>query len=80
MDNIEAEVVALAAEHFGVPEDSVSISSSIIADLGADTLDIIEFVMALEEKFGIAIAEADCEDMETVGDAIRLVRLYLGRK
>jgi acyl carrier protein len=79
MDKIEARVVSIAAEYLKVPEDSVSVSSSFIADLGADTLDIVDFVMALEDKFGITIAEADCENMETVGDAVRVVRSLVGK-
>lgn len=80
MDKIESEVVAIAAELFKVPEDSVSVSSSFIADFGADALDIVEFVMALEAKFDICIREAECEGWETIGDAIQIVRLRLGCK
>jgi acyl carrier protein len=78
--NIEKIVVSIASTLFRVPQGSVLDSSSFISDLGADSLDILEFVMELEANFDIAISEAECESMETVGDAMRIVRSALDRK
>ena len=73
MDDIESRVIEVVAKEFAVPENCVEPSSSLIDDLGADTLDIVGFVMGLEEEFDVTIPEEDSDSLETVGEAISLV-------
>jgi len=57
----------------GVPSEDVTESASFIEDLGADSLDIVELVMALEEEYGIEISDEDAEKIQTVGDAVNYI-------
>ena len=70
------DVKAIIAEQLGVKVEEVTDSASFINDLGADSLDTVELVMALEEKFGVEIPDEDAEKMTTVGEAIK----YLEKK
>jgi len=70
------DVKAIIAEQLGVKVEEVTDSASFIDDLGADSLDTVELVMALEEKFGVEIPDEDAEKMTTVGEAIK----YLEQK
>lgn len=65
------DVKAIIAEQLGVKLEEVTESASFIDDLGADSLDTVELVMALEEKFGVEIPDEDAEKMATVGEAIK---------
>ena len=65
------DVKAIIAEQLGVKVEEVTESASFIDDLGADSLDTVELVMALEEKFGVEIPDEDAEKMTTVGEAIK---------
>lgn len=65
------EVKAIIAEQLGVKVEEVTDSASFVDDLGADSLDTVELVMALEEKFGVEIPDEDAEKMSTVGEAIK---------
>ena len=69
-------VRAIIAEQLGVKLEEVTDAASFIEDLGADSLDTVELVMALEEEFGIEIPDEDAEKMANVGDAIK----YIGSK
>ncbi len=69
MSNIEASVKKIVKEHLGVDEDKVTDSASFIDDLGADSLDTVELVMAFEEEFGIEIPDDAAEKIQTVKDA-----------
>ena len=71
MASIEDRVRDLVVDQLGVSEDQVSPQASFIDDLGADSLDTVELVMAFEEEFGIDIPDDDAEKMSSVGDAIR---------
>ena len=66
-------VRAIIAEQLGVKLEEVTDSASFIEDLGADSLDTVELVMALEEEFGIEIPDEDAEKMAAVGDAIKYI-------
>ncbi len=70
MSDIAERVKKIVVEHLGVDESKVSDGASFIDDLGADSLDTVELVMAFEEEFDIEIADEDAEKMTTVGDAI----------
>ncbi|MBI3321840.1 MAG: acyl carrier protein [Candidatus Omnitrophica bacterium] len=66
-------VRAIIAEQLGVKLEEVTDTASFIEDLGADSLDTVELVMALEEEFGIEIPDEDAEKMVSVGDAIKYI-------
>ncbi|MFZ5800750.1 MAG: acyl carrier protein [Candidatus Omnitrophota bacterium] len=67
------KIRAIIAEQLGVKIEEVTPQASFIDDLGADSLDTVELVMALEEEFGIEIPDEDAEKMTTVGDAIKYI-------
>ena len=69
-DNIAERVKKIVVEHLGVDEAKVSESASFIDDLGADSLDTVELVMAIEEEFGVEIPDDAAEKILTVKDAI----------
>jgi acyl carrier protein len=73
MENIEARVKKIVAEQLGVNEAEVKNESSFVDDLGADSLDTVELVMALEEEFGCEIPDEDAEKITTVQQAIDYV-------
>ena len=66
-------VKAIIVEQLGVPADDVNDGASFIEDLGADSLDIVELVMALEEEYDIEISDEDAEKILTVGDAMKYI-------
>jgi len=67
------KIKAIIAEQLGVKIEEVTPQASFIDDLGADSLDTVELVMALEEEFGIEIPDEDAEKMTTVGEAIKYI-------
>ena len=71
--DVFAQVKELVVQQLGVDEDQVTISASFIEDLQADSLDIVELVMALEERFNIQIPDEDAEKIVTVGDAVNYI-------
>ena len=71
-DTLE-KVQAIVVEHLGVEADKVTTSASFIEDLGADSLDTVELVMAFEEEFGIEIPDDAAETILSVGDAIKFI-------
>ena len=73
MDNIEQRVKKIAAEQLGVNEADIKIDSSFVDDLGADSLDTVELVMALEEEFECEIPDEEAEKITTVKQAIDYV-------
>jgi len=74
MSDVADRVKKIVVEHLGVEEDKVTESASFIDDLGADSLDTVELVMAFEEEFGIEIPDEDAEKLQTVGDAISYIQ------
>jgi acyl carrier protein len=76
--DIEGQVKEIIVEQLGVDEAQVAAEASFIDDLGADSLDTVELVMAFEEKFDIEIPDEDAEKMRTVGDAIEYLNSKLG--
>ena len=73
MSDTADRVKKIVVEHLGVEEDKVTPDASFIDDLGADSLDIVELVMAFEEEFSIEIPDDAAEKIQTVGDAINFI-------
>lgn len=71
--SIEEKVKQIVAEQLGLKDDEVNTTSNIIEDLGADSLDTVELVMAFEEEFELEIPDEDAEDIQTVQDAISYI-------
>lgn len=66
-------VRSIVAERLGVDEDKVTMEAEFIGDLNADSLDLVEVIMALEQEFGTEIKDEDAESIQTVGDAVRFI-------
>ena len=77
--SVQARVKEIVCEQLGVSEEEVVPEASFIEDLGADSLDTVELVMALEEEFGIEIPDEDAEKLMTVGDALRYIEEKSGK-
>lgn len=73
MSDIADRVKKIVVEHLGVEEDKVAEAASFIDDLGADSLDTVELVMAFEEEFNIEIPDEAAKDIQTVGDAVSFI-------
>ena len=72
-DDIKVKIKKIVADHLGIEEEKVTEESSFIDDLGADSLDTVELVMAFEEEFGSEISDSEAEKILTVGDAIKFI-------
>ncbi len=70
---IEEKVKDIIVEQLGVNPEQVTPSASFIEDLGADSLDTVELVMAFEEEFGVDVPEEDAEKLQSVGDVIKYI-------
>ncbi len=68
------KVKKLIVEQLGVEEDDIAMESSFLDDLGADSLDIVELIMALEEEFNLEIPDNEAEKITTVGDAVEYIQ------
>ena len=73
MSDVSEKVKKIVADHLGVEEVKVNNEASFIDDLGADSLDTVELVMAFEEEFGAEISDSEAEKILTVGDAIKFI-------
>lgn len=80
MSNVEGRTMEIIAEQLGVKKEEIKNESSFVDDLGADSLDTVEIVMALEEEFGIEIPDEDAEKMATVGEAIKYIDDKVSKK
>lgn len=73
-EEIFEKIKATIVEQLGVAEDAVTLEASFIDDLGADSLDIVELIMALEEEFDLEIPDADAEKIVTVNDVVEYIK------
>lgn len=74
MSDVAERVKKIVVEHLGVDEAKVQESASFIDDLGADSLDTVELVMAFEEEFNVEIPDDAAEKIQTVGDAVNFIK------
>ena len=72
-DDVASKVRKIVTEHLGIDEAKVTEEASFIDDLGADSLDTVELVMAFEEEFGSEISDSEAEKILTVGDAVKFI-------
>ena len=79
MSDIAERVKKIVIEHLGVEEAKVTDTASFIDDLGADSLDTVELVMAFEKEFDIDIPDEDAEKLRTVGDAMNYLHEKIGK-
>ena len=77
MASVEDKVKHIIVEQLGVDEDEVKASASFVDDLGADSLDVVELVMALEEEFGLEISDEDAEKLVSVHQAIQYIETHV---
>jgi len=80
MENVEQRVKKIVAEQLGVAEAEIKNESSFVDDLGADSLDTVELVMAFEEEFGIEIPDEDAEKITRVKEAIEYIEAHAKKK
>ena len=80
MSDIEARVKKIIAEQLGVEESQVTNAKAFVADLGADSLDTVELVMALEDEFGIEIPDEDAEKITRVKEAVEYIESHAKSK
>lgn len=71
--SVERRVIEIIVEQLGVSEEEVTSEASFIDDLGADSLDLVELIMAMEEEFGLEISDEDAEKIQTVQDVINYI-------
>lgn len=75
MEDSQKKVVAIIADKLSIPTENITLESTF-KDLGADSLDIVEIVMAFEENFGIEIKDEDAEKIKSVGEAVSLIQKF----
>jgi acyl carrier protein len=73
MSSVFDKVKAIIVEQLSVEEDEITMESTFVEDLGADSLDIVELVMAFEEEFDMEIPDEDAEKIKSVGDAVKYI-------
>ncbi|MCL0067799.1 acyl carrier protein [Peptococcaceae bacterium] len=74
MDDIFERMQRIIVEQLDIEKDQVTLNSSFVDDLGADSLDIVELVMAMEEEFDMQIPDEEAERIRTVGDVVKFVQ------
>jgi len=75
---IEERIKEIIADQLGVEVDKITPEAKFVDDLGADSLDVVELIMAFEEEFGIEIPDEDAEKIQTVGDVINYLKEKVG--
>ncbi len=72
--SVEQEVIDIVVEQLGVDKEDITLSKSFVEDLNADSLDLTELIMTLEERFGCEISEEEAEKLRTVGDVVSYIQ------
>jgi acyl carrier protein len=78
--SIEEKVIDIIAEKLNLSKDQIKPEASFVEDLGADSLDLVELVMAMEEAFGMEVSDEDAEKLRTVKDVIEYVKSKVGEQ
>ena len=78
--SVEQRVIEIVCEHLAVSKETVTRSTSFVEDIGADSLDIVELVMELEEEFDIQIPDDQAEKIKTVGEAVDFIEIATKNK
>lgn len=68
-----SKVVSIIAEQLGISEESINANSDVVKDLGADSIDIVQLLMAMEDEFGVTVTEDDADRLKTVGDIVKII-------
>jgi len=74
--SLENEVIDIVAEQLGADKEDISSDKSFVEDLNADSLDLTELIMTIEERFGIEVPEKDAEGLKTVGDVVSYIEKH----
>ena len=75
--SVERRVIEIIVEQLGVSEEEVTLEASFIDDLGADSLDLVELIMAMEEEFSVEISDEDAEKIQTVQDVVNYINEHM---
>ncbi len=70
VEEVREKVISIVSEQLNIPKDDIKLDSGFIADLKADSLDLVELVMEFEDEFGVQIPESDQDKIQTVGNAV----------
>ena len=73
MSSIEEKVIGIDSEQLNIPKEDIKLDSDFVANLKADSLDLVELVMEFEDEFGVQIPESDQEKIKSVGDAVKYI-------
>lgn len=79
MEAVEKKVVEIVSEQLGVSADQITMQTSFVNDLGADSLDIVELVMEFEDEFDINIPDEDAEKIQNVGEAVKYIQEHAAK-
>jgi acyl carrier protein len=80
MENLQERVITLISKSFKVSNNNIKLESKFIEDLGADSLDVVEFVLTLEDTFDVVIPESKAQSISTVNDAVKFLEELLAKK
>lgn len=79
MADVFEKVKDLIVDQLGVDASKVTPEASFVEDLGADSIDIVELIMTLEEEFGVTISDEDAQNIRTVGDAVKYIEQHVNK-
>lgn len=72
------KIKSILSSQFGIDEDQITENTDVVNDLGADSLDVVEMMMSVEDEFGLMIEDEEIAEMKTVGDVVNYIENHLG--
>ena len=72
------KIKSILSSQFGIDEDQISENTDIVNDLGADSLDVVELMMSIEDEFGLMVEDEEVAEMKTVGDVVNYIENHIG--